>query len=537
MDYCRKAVLYLRTRMVGNEAQGLALLLAMLTAYAKSAAEYASVAVLGELSSGKTRLVKNIVGQFVTRYSDKSDSLGVIPQKHIFHFTSASPTAMIYSDELKQLDSPIRIIEAAEYQKLSPVIIEYLKAQSGDDGTFVYEFTDVTTRSTQKITQKKRVVVFTFAQVDMDLELASRLIRFAVEENEEINKCVTMLRHGYPEVKYKGLMYDLKPNHELEQEIREQIEFIAGSNPISVENPFYVALRDLEDCSRPSAKRTAQLVEDLFKSSARFNFTEREFIKSGEETVIKMSVQDLVNVLCLTDIVQSMVLEIDNVDLGMLRYLGMRNNKSADQTMITNFLAKSGLPELKVQEFERRIKALINSNYVISWPDKDTKKLWYKLNEDKHIHPLTVHWDDAVAVDDSPVMNPITGERFGNILEFGKVYDETIRKGLEANVAVRPDYVPTFEEKLERLVKRLITSGKQYKMGDEARIRADAMSELGVMDLGAFEQFQNAINDMIRREIIAVDRTTLTYYIPDPSLNRKMDKTGRARLTYIPDLT
>lgn len=538
MDYCRKAVMYFQTRMVGNQSQALALFLAMMTAYARSASEYACVAVLGELASGKTRLVKMILGQYKTKFTDSKDPPGLIPQTHIKHFTSASPTAMIYSESLNDPDSPVLIIEAAEYQKLSDVIIEYLKAQSGDDGTFVYEFTDITIKKTKTIDQRKRVCVFTYAQIELDLELASRYIRFAVEENNEITQAVTNLEHGYPTVQYKGLLYDLKPDIKLEQELQDQVAFIASSKPMSVVNPFYKALRDLEDCSRPSAKRTARSIENLFKSSARFNFTEREFVgKDDGYTVIKMSAQDLVNVLSLTDIIQAMILEIDNVDLGILRFLGMRG-KAADQQMITNFLTESGLPELKVKEFDRRIKNLKDSNYIRDFPDRDNKqKYWYTLNEFKHVHPLTIHWDDALAVDDSPVINPVTGIRYANIVEFGVWYDEIIRRGLEANVAVDPNHVPTFEEKLESTVKRLITTGNRYRKGDESRLMKDCMFDAGDNSLNAFETFSKAIDDLINRKVIEVDPATMTYKIPDPSFqtNRKSVMTsGRSWLTYVP---
>lgn len=537
MDFCRKAVLYFQTRMVGNQAQALALLLAMLTAYAGTASDYACVAVLGELASGKTRLVKLILGQQKTRHTDPRDPPGLIPQSHIKHFTSASPTAMIYSEDLSDPESTVRIIEAAEYQKLQQVIIEYFKAQSGDDGTFVYEFTDPTIRKTRKITQRKRVVVFTYAQVELDLELASRYIRFAVEENDKITRAVTHLEHQFPSVEYKGIRYDLKPNLELEQELQDQIEFIASSKPMRVENPFYEALRDLEDCSRPSAKRTARLIEDLFKSSARFNFTEREFVGSDKEyTTIRMSAQDLVNVLSLTDIIQAMILEIDNVDLGILRFLGMRG-KAADRQMITNFLTESGLPELKLKEFERRMKNLEDSNYIKKFPDKENKsELWYKLNEFKHVHPLIVHWADALKVDDSEVVNPVTGIRYENIAEFGKEYDEIIRRGLEVNIAVDPKHIPTFEEKLESMVKRLITTGGRYKQGDENRLMKDCMFEAGDNSLGAFETFSKSIERLIRLGVIEVDTKTLIYKIPDPSVKtyQKRETGDRSWLTYVP---
>lgn len=540
MDYCRRAVQYFQTVIIGNEAQSLALFLAMLTAYAEDALEYASVAVLGELASGKTRLVKNILGQHRIRGMSLKDSSGLIPSKHVVHRTSASPTALIYSSELKDFDSPARIIEAGEYQKLvqTPTMIEYLKAQSGDDGTFVYEFTDVTSKSTQTIVQKKRVVVFTYAQVEIDGELASRYIRFAMEENRDITRCCKNLTHGFPSVTYKGYTYTLKSDDELRQELVDQVEFIASSKPIEATNPFYEALTDLEDCSRPSSKRTAQLIESLFKSSARLNFTEREFIgKDDEKTTIKMSAQDLVNVLSLTEIIQAMVLEIDNVDLGILRFLGMRG-KAADSSMIINFLPTTGLPELKLVEFERRMKALKNSNYIRTFSDKDDKgKLWYTLNEFKHIHPLTVDWKKAVMVDSSSVVNPITGDRYENLLEFGKVFDEVVRRGLEVNIRADPDHIPTLEEKVESTVKRLITSGARYKQGDENKIMKDCMYETGDHSLNAFEPFKRSIDDLIRREIIEIDPMTLTYMIPDPSFKMNRRTSKRSRMTNVTDLS
>lgn len=519
MDYCQSIVTYSRSRLIGNEAQCLALTLSMLSAYAPTPKEYASVGVLGELASGKTRLIKTVLGEYRENDDEVVEFRGILPADHIYHITSASSKAPIYSDDLRDSRSPIRIIEAAEYQKLGPDIIEYLKSQSGDDGRFVYEFTNMATHGTERITQKKRVIVFSYAQMSMDMELASRLIRFSVEENKHINQCVNRMTHGAATATYKGYNYTLAGNPELEEDLRDQVEMLSGKKPIEVVNPFFDALTDLEDSSRASSKRTSALIEALFKSSARINFSERKKTANGE---VIMSAQDLVNVLSLTDIVQSMVLEIDNIDLAIIRFLGMRDNRSADQTYIINHLRKSGLAELKLKEFTRRAEELENGNYLVKWWDAEGKKWWWKLNEDKYIHPLTVTWKAAFAVDPSPVINPITGEYFVNIIEFGKQFDAQIRRGLELNMYVDPDKEITFEENVLRSVQRLLTGSRRYKEDDLVKLRTDCMSALGQTSLCDHERFTDAIKQMMDDRIIDVDPQTKTLVLLDPSVSAGM---------------
>jgi hypothetical protein len=517
-DYCKRVVAYGRTRMIGNESQVLALTLATLTAYAPSPREFVSVGVLGELGSGKTRLVKIVLGEYSDHPDDVVEIVGIIPRDNIFHITSASPKALVYSKELRASDSNVKIIEAAEYQKLTqtPEIIEYLKSQSGDDGKFVYEYVDVATRGTQRITQKKRVVVFTYAQSSMDAELESRLIRFSAEENSQINQAVNAMNHGAPYREYRGFRYTLKGDPALEDDIRERVVLLAASKGgINVINPFFDGLTELEDNSRASSKRVSSLIEALFKSSSRLNFKDRKRTPNGD---VLMSAQDIVNVLSLSDIVQSIVLGIDTIDLAIIRYLGMRNNRSADHTYIINHLRKAGLAELKMKEFIARAEVLENGNYLIKWWDSEGKKHWWKLNSEKYIHPLTVDWQKIYEIDGSKVENPISGEVFRNIVEFGKKFDEYIRMGLELNTAVDPDVIPTFEETVKRSVQNLISGGKRYKNGDTTALRRDCMIDLGQTSITDHDKFAQAVDRLVADGVLAVDEKSGYYVIPDPSI-------------------
>lgn len=514
-DVCVKVVRYCRANIIGNEKQGLALFLCMMTAFSPDVKEFTPVVILGELSSGKTHLVKIILGDGIK--DTKSKYTGLFPHSCLKHVTSTSPKATIYDRDLRENDR-IKIIVLAEYQKLDPATLEWLKSQSGDDAAFAYEYTDMTVKDVGRIEQPKRVFVMTFAQLLMDGELKSRMVSYSVEENKRINKCVNMMNHGKPYAEYRGIKYTLEGDEETAQEIRDIVGMVAAEDGgLDVVNPFWAALEDLEDCSRASSKRISRMIEAMFRASARVNWENR--VIDDDEKIV-MSRQDIVNAMSFADILQSMVLEIDVIDLAIVRYLSQARG-AHDATDIIARIDESGLAELKGSELSKRMEKLENDNYVgkIYDPDKKRNK-WYR-NRRKHVHPLTVYWDKLAEVDDGPVVDPITGMEFDNVLEYGEWFDKTYTVGLDDDESTLPEgeepdgmYMRTWVA-----VETLLSSGQPYCSAEA--LKRDCRSKLGMTGLDSFTEgntVDQVVQDMLDKNIIELDKSGKRFVMLDPSV-------------------
>ena len=515
-DVCEKVVRIGRANTIGNEPQILALFLSAATSLSDNPEDYTPTGIVGELASGKTRLVKIVIGESVMKGSKKKPKhKGLFPNEIIYRVTSGSKKFTIYSPELRE-QNDIRIIEASEYQKLTSEQIEYFKAQSGDDQDFVYEFVDMAKQSTVRIEQPKRWFVFTYAQVEMDGELKSRMIVFSVENNRLINRAVNSMNHGRKYAQYKGRTYTLEGDPETEEEVRLIIEGVLDEcRNIKIINPFIGAFDDLEDCARASSKRTSKMIESLFQSSARVNYLNRYRDKNNN---ILMAAQDIVNVLAFADILQSMILEIDDVDLAIIRYLS-RMKLAMTATDIINAVGESGLAELKGQELLRRIRKLEDDNYVISTTGEDKRMKWY-INHRKYIHPITVYWDYIYKVDNRPVVEPITGDKFNNILEYGKWFDSTYRSGIahHDNLSLLTEE-DSKESKLRLEIERILASGATYNT--PAEIVAEVRRRTGATTLAAFgtdNTVQKVIDAMIEDCSIDYNKQAKRWVNVDPTV-------------------
>lgn len=515
-DVCCKVVRHCRANMIGNEAQGLALFLSMLTMYAPDCEEYTSVVIHGELSSGKTRVVKIIMGDGIP--ADKCSKYGgLFPHRNLKHITSSSPKATIYAKDLRE-GGDVKCLVLAEYQKLQDDTKEWLKAQSGDDGAFAYETTDVANKDVYRIEQPKRVFVMTYAQVEMDGELKSRMISFSVEENKLVNREVCSIKHGKPYAEYRDRTYTLKGDHETEKEIREIVEQVASEEGgLAVVNPFWAALEDFEDCSRASSKRVSGMIEALFRSSARVNWQNREITDGGE---VMMSAQDIVNVLSFADIVQSMILEVDVIDLAIIRFLSIDRRPREAQEIIAR-IDDAGLAELKGKELIQRMDKLENDNYVLKFWDPETKRnKWYR-NRRKHVHPLTVYWDRILELDDCAVMDPITGHTFDDIVKYGKWFEETCTAGLDDDEEdANPDDI---RAQVWSTVEKLLSSGRQYCSTRE--LKNDCRAQHGMTDLAQFNLVDPIVQDMIDQNVIEYNKRNKCYVLLDRSVRKSRNAT------------
>lgn len=399
MDACEKIINFGRTCIVSNEEQYLATVLSYVSAYASSDSQYISTIIVGESAGGKTHLNKQAVA--------------LLDPATVKNITSGSEKSFIYDDDLR--DDKIKFINGAELQKLTTPMLEYFKALSGDDGDFSYTFTDMGKHGTEEITQPKRPYTFTYAQVEIDKELKTRVFIIPVTENIDVNRCVAALKLGARTVEYRGRTYGATSD-EVKEELKTELQCIINSlslMPMDVAIDFPFALIDMVNHSRPESKRHAQLISSLISSSCRLNYDQRE-IRDGK---LVASAQDIVNMMSMFGLLQATMMGIDMIDSLMYKYISKMPRCSP--SAITGHLVGLGFGELTRTEMERRLHKLHDENYIER--ETTTQGMVYYVNSSKQILSIQVDWNEIHKHDTSQVKDPLTSIEYNDILEYGEM--------------------------------------------------------------------------------------------------------------------
>lgn len=399
MDVCEKIIRYGRTCIVGNEEQTLATVLSYVSCYAPVDTQFISTIIVGESSGGKTHLNKT--------------AIALLNPDDVKHMTSGSDKSMIYDDGLR--DDKIKFINMSELQKLSPPMIEFLKGLSGDDGEFTYTFTDMAKKGTEEITQKKRPYSCTYAQVEIDKELKTRVFVIPVTENVDINRCVAAMKFGAKTIEYRGRTYgatDEDTKESLKLELQDIISSLSLM-PMEVDIDFPFALIDMVNHSRPESKRHAQLINSLISSSCRLNFNDRE-IRDGK---LVASAQDIVNMMSMFGLLQATMMGIDMIDSLMYKFISKMPRCSP--SAIIGHLTHLGFGELTRTEMQRRLDKLHDENYIER--ESTTMGMVYYVNSNKQILSIQVDWNEIYKHDNGKVKDPLTSIEYKDILEYGQM--------------------------------------------------------------------------------------------------------------------
>ena len=398
IDVCERIVNYGRTQVVGNEEQFLATVLSYVSCYAPSDKQFISTIIVGESAGGKTHLNKTAVVL-----------LNPLDVKNV---TAGSEKAMIYDSDLSE-NGRIKFINMSELQKLHPAILEYMKGLSGDDGEFTYTFTDMAKKDVETITQPKRVYTVTYAQVEIDKELKTRVFIIPVTENVDINRCVAALKFGAREVTYRGRTYGSALQSDIDEGKAELADIINTMSmmPMDVTIDYPFALIDMVNHSRPESKRHAQLINSLISSSCRLNYENRE-IRDG---ALVASAQDIVNMMSMFGLLQATMMGIDMIDSLMYRYIAQKARCTSSQ--IIAHLTGLGYGELTRTEMNRRLEKLHDENYIERESTVDGMK--YYANTQKEILSIKVDWQQIYDCDNKSVRDPLTSLEYTDVREYG----------------------------------------------------------------------------------------------------------------------
>ena len=491
-----------------------------------------SYELTGESGGGKTHVNKALVGE--ARPEDAGDDWspalpGLFPPSIVKHITAGSAKALTYSDDLSAKDSKIKFIACSELQKLEESHIEYFKSMSGDDAAFIYEVVDMTNGGgTKKITQPKRNYSVTFAQVNiLDKELQTRLLQIPIEENRHINSCVVDLKFGETEVSYRGRDYDFSADNAQELHLQKRILSLSMDDPIACKIPFATALRGLVNIERPESKRHAQMIASLLKSSARLNYMDRKENKKGDVIV---SAQDIVNVLSAYDILQSTMTGIDIIDLAIYNYLAGvgvdgevdKNNYSRRPSQIARKIADLGLTELTQTELERRLKRLINENFVIRTERDKSGDYIYTVNGYKQMLTPTVDWCKVAEKDDSEVIDPLTKYVYPSIIDYGADLDR--RKSSRALSRILEVEGDTKLTARRMDIAKHLSGDMRFTDVQELMNFCTEKTGNGIATLTGLDDTMVAISSLIDDGIIEVDKEHNFIRLVDTSLMR--DKTA-----------
>lgn len=402
-DVCKLIVDYGRTQIVGNEEQFLATVLALSSGFSPDPCEYISTLLAGETSSGKTHVQRTAVSLF--------------PEETVYHLTASSSKAGIYSDHLK--DPRVRIIVFSELQKLDGWWLEIMKSMSGDDNEFRYEVTDK--RTTIELRLPKRAFTVTYAQGKIDEELKSRLFIIPVEVNLQINRLAYLSKLKAHDLEYNGQTYI----HSDEQYVSRTRSALMGAIAMLANEdaqreahlPFPQAFEGMVDYSRPECKRHGELIYNLMAQSCRLNVLAREVDSAGRLVV---SAQDVVNVLSLTNLLRATVMELDLIDVHVYNFL--RQNPMSREVDINAELVRCGMQNLTRKEMQRRLEKMLDYYYIV----KQTVDHEDHYSVNPRRQPLNIHIDWATIHDhdSGPVVSPLTGDRFNDIIEFGAWFEQ-----------------------------------------------------------------------------------------------------------------
>lgn len=527
-DFCVQLIEYSRSRIIGNESQYLIQVLAGMTCFADDDGELVSFVLTGESGGGKTHVNKALVGE--AKPDDADDDWnpklpGLFPPSIVKHITAGSAKALTYSDDLSAKDSLIKFIACSELQKLEESHVEYFKSMSGDDAAFIYEVVDMTNGGgTKKITQPKRNYSVTFAQVNiLDKELQTRLLQIPIEENRHINQCVVDLKFGADSVEYRGREYDFGSDCAIELHLQKRILSLSADDPIACKIPFPIALRGLVNIERPESKRHAQMIASLLKSSARLNYMDRKENKNG---AVIVAAQDIVNVLSSYDILQSTMTGIDIIDLAIYNYLaGVGVDGEVDKSaysrkpsQIARKVADLGLTELTQTELERRLKRLINENFVIRTERDKSGDFIYTVNGYKQMLTPTVEWSEVAKYDTSPVIDPLTKHVYDSIIEYGADLDRRkSSRALSRILEVEGD--PKLTARRMDIAKAL--SGDMRFTDTQELMQFCTDKNGGNATLTGLDDTMVAISSMIDDGIIEVDKKNNFIRLVDTSLMKE----------------
>lgn len=304
-NFIEDVVEHSRSNQVLNEEQTVITALIYATGLLPDWRDYAGGVITGGSAGGKTHMKQNVV----------DDMFAYVPD-WLYNPTGFSPKAVI--DDPKWDEAKIGALN--ELQKVPDEVLEFLKSAHGDDGGFDYR-RDVadgdspTGYEAKAIKREPKPVVFMLADenaYEVEQELVTRLIEIKVDENEEKNEAVHLMKWGHdhitlPSSDREYVWDDEDLEHVVRAHLRDADDGLADVEQVVIptgddrfEGDDWNAgdvVGPMFNFGRSQSTRASSMIASLVKASAALNYHSRERVTVDGETALVVEPQDVGNVM------------------------------------------------------------------------------------------------------------------------------------------------------------------------------------------------------------------------------------------------
>jgi hypothetical protein len=346
-NFAENLVDVIRSDMVGNEGQFLALNAAYASGLSRDPSEYLQIIVRGKSGEGKTELKQN------------GDS--IYPNHWLLRTGSSSDMGLVDSE----LWDARYIGAFAEFQQIQGKMLEMIKSSAGDDadeeGVGFSHTRNVDDgdggREANEIEKQAMPTVFLFADennTEIPRELQTRQMVIRVESDEEINRAVAKTKFDHKEVEVGDRDYEYNFNFEEgKKAVRNHISSIPKPlDPLWNDDPknygypvviphdedvewpisdhpsidsagwdIFKVVDDVLSYKKTQSKRGAQAIANHIRAHTRLNYHNRETMEINGVPHYVAEPQDVANVLSYRDLLLAVTHDMNEQKLAVIQAL------------------------------------------------------------------------------------------------------------------------------------------------------------------------------------------------------------------------
>jgi len=369
-NVCYDLVKYVRSNTIRNEQQFVLVTLGYLTGFFEENEHFLSGVIIGTSSSGKTHLQQKVEDLFNVDF--------------LYQATTGSDKSFIYDGDWDKCYTA----SLDELQKPGQEIIEFLKGVHGGDDEFVYKTTKGSVKDGFKadtIVRSSKPYWFLYAQYSPDFEMWNRLMKIPVHEAESKNRAVGAMAFDHDHIRLGGdIEYGFgfpEGTKALQAHIAEiERKVRTGELPGYVHLPtgddyswdVWDVMEPIFNHSRSESNRIYEMVSNLVRASALFNYQEREVeeiyhAQHGTRDAIIAEPQDVANILACREVLVSTTHNLDDKRWAICRAIDSRGGAEKEVegfSAIIEYLKTSDAPLPPEDELENLLEDLAN-NYLI----------------------------------------------------------------------------------------------------------------------------------------------------------------------------
>jgi len=352
-NFAENLVDVIRSEMVGNESQYLALNAAYASGLSRRPDEYLQIIVRGKSGEGKTELKQNV---------DK-----LYPNHWLLRVGSTSDMGLVDSGDIWD---GAYIGAFAEFQQMQGKMLEMVKSSAGDDadeeGVGFSHTRNVDDgdggREADEIEKQAMPTVFLFADennAEIPKELQTRQMVIRVESDKGLNKAVAKTMFDHREVRVDNRDYEYNFNFEdgvqavknhisnipkpldplWDQDPKqysypvvipydEGIEWPINSHPDidSYGWDVFEVVQDILNYEKTESKRGAKAIANHIRGQTRLNYHNRDTMDINGVTHYVADPQDVANVLAYRDLLLAVTHDMNEQKLAVIDALTDEDN-------------------------------------------------------------------------------------------------------------------------------------------------------------------------------------------------------------------